>query len=170
MSKAESSDYNLKLNIYTCIYNKLVHVQSTPCVHTNTISTTLLSNTQSTYWVPKLKTRSIWMCTGSVQRYLFQTFMLSHLTGLLINIGLPCTCKLKTFHIQFFHFLCYSQGTRATDQRTRVTDTTPTLHQYTRAIFTWFGGGGETIGGYFFLKTELSCQGCVLRWHCLLCL
>lgn len=52
MSKAESSDYNLKLNIYTCIYNKLVHVQSTH----GTISTTLLSNTQSTYWVPKLKT------------------------------------------------------------------------------------------------------------------
>lgn len=97
-----------------------------------TISTTLLSNTQSTYWVPKLKTEGQ-----------FETCMLSHLTGLLINIGLPCTCKLTTFHIQFFHFLCYSQGTRATDQRTRVTDTTPTLQQYTRAILTWFGGGGD---------------------------
>lgn len=53
------------------------------------------------------------MCTGSVQMYLFQTFMLSHLTGLLINIGLPdvhVNLQLFTFNSFIFFVIPRGQG------------------------------------------------------------
>lgn len=127
-----------------------------------TISTTLLSNNQLTGSLnsrQKVNLNVHRFCTNVLvpNLYVKPFNRTSHK-----HRSTWCTCKLTTFHIQFFHFLCYSQGTRATDQRTRVTDTTPTLHQYTRAIFTWFGGGGRLLVGIFSLKLSWAVK--VASW------
>lgn len=133
-------------------YNELIHVQSTTSTtyfqRLNQLTEFLNYNQPSNH----IPTPNTWgQCEYAQVLYIFQTFMLSHLTVLLINIGLSCTSKLTATHSILLFFLLFLG--------TRETETTQTLHQYTRAILTW---GGRVWVGIFSLKLSRAVK--VVSW------